>query len=385
MERSMQAVRLYCRNHPMKKILIFSLAYYPRVGGAEVAIKEITDRLGSEYSFDLITARFNRTALRQERMGAVMVHRLGVGVPLLDKFWLPWGGALYARALHKKHAYDAWWCMMATFGSGAAYLAKIIFRIRVPIVLTLQEGDSEAHIRYRWGGLIGLSWWLALRRTQMLTVISSYLAERAKVYGYKGPLEIISNGVDIQKFSGAPTAHGGIVLIHTGRLVHKNAVDDIICALKLLPQEVRLRLVGIGPDEPLLRALAKKLGVEARVEFMGFVDQAQLPALLHAADIFIRPSRSEGMGNSFIEAFAAGLPVIATQEGGLKDFITPEVAWPVEKDSPLQIAAAVEAIVSNPQATERVVENAKQLAARKYDWNLIARNMREKVFARLFV
>jgi len=369
----------------MKKVLIFSLAYYPRVGGAEVAIKEITDRLGSEYSFDLITALFDRALPRKEQIGAVMVHRLGVGIPLFDKLWLPWGGALYARKLHKQNGYGVWWCMMATFGSGAAYIAKIIFRIRVPIVLTLQEGDSESHIRYRWGGLIGLSWWLALRRTQMLTVISSYLAERAKVYGYKGPLEIISNGVDIQKFSGAPTAHGGIVLIHTGRLVHKNAVDDIICALKLLPQEVRLRLVGIGPDEPLLRALAKKLGVEARVEFMGFVDQAQLPALLHAADIFIRPSRSEGMGNSFIEAFAAGLPVIATQEGGLKDFITPEVAWPVEKDSPLQIAAAVEAIVSNPQATERVVENAKQLAARKYDWNLIARNMREKVFARLFV
>ncbi|KKU54931.1 MAG: hypothetical protein UX77_C0021G0010 [Parcubacteria group bacterium GW2011_GWA1_47_11] len=346
----------------MKKVLIFSLAYYPRVGGAEVAIKEITDRLGSEYSFDLITALFDRALPRKEQIGAVMVHRLGVGIPLFDKLWLPWGGALYARKLHKQNGYGVWWCMMATFGSGAAYIAKII----------------------RWGGLIGLSWWLALRRTQMLTVISSYLAERAKVYGYKGSLEIIPNGVDVQKFSGAPVAHGGVVLIHTGRLVHKNAVDDIICALKLLPQEVRLRLFGIGPDFPKLCALAKKLGVEARVEFMGFVDQAQLPALLHAADIFIRPSRSEGMGNSFIEAFAAGLPVIATQKGGLKDYITSEVAWPVEKDSPLQIAAAVEAIVRNPQATGRVVENAKQLAARKYDWNLLARAMREKVFARLF-
>ena len=69
----------------------------------------------------------------------------------------------------------------------------------------------------------------------------------------------------------------------------------------------------------------------------------------------------------------------------MKDYITPEVAWPVEKDSPKQIAKQIKAILSNPEYTKKVVENAQKMVAEKYDWSLIARDMRDKVFARLFV
>ncbi len=83
---------------------------------------------------------------------------------------------------------------------------------------------------------------------------------------------------------------------------------------------------------------------------MGQAGYAQLPDALAACDIFIRPSRSEGMGNSFIEAMAAGLPVIATQVGGLSDFIydakrnpgKEATAWAVDPDSPEQIAGGRE-------------------------------------------
>ena len=61
------------------RILIFSTAYYPLVGGAEVAIKEITDRLTDKYEFELITARLDRKLAKQEKVGAVLVHRVGFG------------------------------------------------------------------------------------------------------------------------------------------------------------------------------------------------------------------------------------------------------------------------------------------------------------------
>jgi glycosyltransferase involved in cell wall biosynthesis len=97
------------------------------------------------------------------------------------------------------------------------------------------------------------------------------------------------------------------------------------------------------------------------------------------------------MGNSFIEAMAAGLPVIATQEGGIADFLfdakrnpdKPTTGWAVDKDSPKQITEAVKKILENQEITKKVVENARKLAFEKYDWDLIAHNMREKVFARL--
>ena len=62
----------------MKKLLIFSMAYHPHVGGAEVAIKEITDRI-ADIEFHMVTMRFSRTEPEVEKIGNVLVHRIGGG------------------------------------------------------------------------------------------------------------------------------------------------------------------------------------------------------------------------------------------------------------------------------------------------------------------
>jgi glycosyltransferase involved in cell wall biosynthesis len=88
---------------------------------------------------------------------------------------------------------------------------------------------------------------------------------------------------------------------------------------------------------------------------------------------------------------AVGLPVIATQEGGIADFLfdakrNPDketTGWAVDKDSPEQIAQAVRDIIAHPEQVARVTATAKKLVRDKYDWNLIAEQMR-KVFAGLF-
>jgi len=145
-------------------------------------------------------------------------------------------------------------------------------------------------------------------------------------------------------------------------------------------------------DEEILKSLAKEEGVEGRVIFWGQIDHAIMPKYLKACDIFTRPSLSEGFGNSFVEAMAAELPVIATQEGGIADFLfdakrNPEketTGWAVDAENPEQIAEAVKDIISNPEKVGKVLATAKNMAIEKYDWNLIAKDMREKVFAKLF-
>jgi glycosyltransferase involved in cell wall biosynthesis len=217
--------------------------------------------------------------------------------------------------------------------------------------------------------------------------ISTFLGKWARVRGFTGPLEIIPNGVDTAKFAGKKIPHDGVVLITASRLVHKNAIDDIIHALVFLP-DTRLEILGTGAEETALKKLAVELGVAERVAFKGFVPNQELPVHLHAADIFVRPSRSEGMGNSFIEAFAAGLPVIATQEGGIADFLfdakrnsdQEPTGWAVDADNPGQIAAAVKEIVGNPVEAAKVIANARKLALERYDWDLIAERMKTEVF-----
>src|SRR6267154_3254202 len=102
-----------------------------------------------------------------EKIGNVTVHRIGFGKPVLDKLFLPFLGTMKAWRLQKTENYVCLWAVMVTFSSGAGYIFNIIRRLagkkRIPIVLTLQEGDSETHLNYKWFGLISLSWKLALR------------------------------------------------------------------------------------------------------------------------------------------------------------------------------------------------------------------------------
>lgn len=361
----------------MKKILIFSLAYYPHVGGAEVAIKEITERI-TDIEFHMITMRFSPQDAPHERVGRVSVHRVGKGYGYLSKMLFIPRAAFAARRLHRRERFNGAWAMMSYM------LLPIVFaNLKIPYALTLQEGDSEAHMFSRLRILPFLPWINSgFRKAKVVQAISTYLGGWAYARGFEGPLEIIPNGVDVKKFSGEKIKHEGTLLLHTGRLVHKNALDVVLRVLPLLP-DIRLRLVGDGVEKSALEDLANTLGVRNRVDFLPYVDHNSMQVFLRDADIFIRPSRSEGMGNSFVEAFAAGLPVIATQEGGLRDFITPEVAWVVEKERHDQIALQIKAILSNPAHTAQVVERAKQLA-QKYDWSLVATAMREKIFARLF-
>jgi glycosyltransferase involved in cell wall biosynthesis len=362
----------------VKKILIFSLAYYPKVGGAEVAIKEITDRI-KDIEFHMITMRFSAADAEEEKMGNVMVHRVGEGSGYLSKIFFVVRAARAARRLHAHEKFDGAWAMMSYM-----LLPIVLAKLAIPYALSLQEGDTEQHM---FGRLRILPFLPLLRRgfknARAISALSTFLAAWAKRMGYQGEVEIVPNGADVQRFTGPAVAHEGVTLITTSRLVHKNAVDDILRALKEVP-EARLQIAGTGPDEAALKSLAKRLDVEERVEWLGHVDHTRLPALLHAADIFIRPSRSEGFGASFAEAMAAGVPVIATQEGGLKDFINSDVAWVVEKDRPDQITLQIKAILGNPAHTAHVIERARHLVEQKYDWSLIAHQMREKIFSRLF-
>jgi glycosyltransferase involved in cell wall biosynthesis len=157
----------------------------------------------------------------------------------------------------------------------------------------------------------------------------------ARDMGYKKEIAIVPNGVNAEYFSKEYPPEeldelkkvlgkkaDDFYLITTSRLVTKNASDDVIKALPLLPKNVKFLILGVGPDEGMLRELAGNLKVSDRVVFLGQIGRAEIPKYLKISDIFIRPSISEGFGISFVEAMIAGLPVIATAVGGITDFLT---------------------------------------------------------------
>ena len=372
-----------------KRVLMFSLAYYPHVGGAEVALKEITDRV-NDIEFNMLTLNFGGEA-KEERVGNILVSRIGNDASYLSKILFVPRAALRAVRLHRAQPFDAFWVMMSYM-----LFPVVLLRwssVRVPYLLTLQEGDPWEHMFNRWFILPFRPLLRAgFRNASAVQAISNYLVDWARRMGYRGDVQVIPNGVDLVHFQNVKHSVFDITtLVTTSRLVRKNAIDDVIRALALLPDGVHFSICGVGPDEMMLRALAKKLGVEGRVEFNGHIDHTELSRVLAASDIFVRPSRSEGMGNSFIEAMAAELPVIATQEGGITDFLfdakrNPDketTGWAVDRDSPEQIAEAVKDILAHPEQVARVTATEKKMVFEKYDWDLIAKQMCG-VFDRLF-
>jgi glycosyltransferase involved in cell wall biosynthesis len=396
-----------------KKILVFSLAYYPKhIGGAEVAIKEITDRLSPDkYEFHLVCNRYDSTLPKEEQIGNVMVHRIGLTkkeptmtdlrkMPLhLNKLLYQWWAFWEAKKLHKKYKFDGIWAMMAHATGVPAGAFKKAFP-EVKYILTLQEGDPLDQIESKMK-IFGKAFDRAFTTADTVQVISNYLGEWSRRKGFTGKLVHVPNAVDTahftQEFSNNElrevrrelgVADSDTLLVTTSRLVHKNAIDDVIKAIKLLPDEVKFIVFGTGPDEAKLSNLIKACEVEGRVQLRGYLVHDDMPKYLKACDIFVRPSRSEGMGNSFVEAMAAGLPVIATQEGGIADFLfseirnpdKPSTGWVVDVDSPGQIKAAVEDILSHQAKTAEITARAKAMAVSEYDWDLIVRRMEDEVF-----
>lgn len=404
------------------KILIFSVAYHPFVGGAEIAVKEITDRI-KDVEFHLITVNLDGKQKREEQIGNVHVYRVGAG--FFGKLLFPFLGAWKGLALHKElqgrdengdkkdgRGFDVVWSIMANYAGFAALFFKYL-RPSVPFILTLQEGDPIAHIKRQVWFIYPLFVQI-FRRADKIQAISNYLADFARNMGARAPIRVIPNGVDVSLFSreypameleklknelvkkmgdiqtsgaqnpaaaAAATADDDVLLVTSSRLVLKNGIADVIQALSFLPNHVKFLIIGVGPLEYSLKKLSRELNVQNRVIFAGFVNHTDLPKYLQVSDIFVRPSLSEGMGNSFIEAMASGIPVIATPIGGIPDFLTDgETGIFCEIQNPKSIAEKVGNLLSDSKLRETLILNARNLVREKYDWNLVANNMKKMVF-----
>lgn len=401
----------------MKRILIFSLTYHPHVGGAEVAIKEITDRLGSDYEFDMVTLRFDRALPAVERIGNITVHRIGPSVrnPKVSdrdmpftlrfaKIIFPFTSLVRATQLHRERHYDAIWAMMANYAGFGALFFKYIFRI--PFVLELQDGRAFQEMKSRQPALKFL-WWLYKRiylKADMIKVVSHFIEREVRAIGYTGTIAVIPNAVDVAKFSAIIPEEriielkekygkrmGDVFLFTASRLVLSRGVEDIIRALVHLPENVKLLIAGQGDDRAQLEGIAQAEGVLSRVIFAGHIDHTELPAYYKLSDIFVRPSIIEGFGNSFVEAFAAGIPVVATPVGGIPDFLFDPDRSPdmeptgifCEVRNPESVARAVSRYMSDPALTARIIKNAQELASVKYDWRQISVAVKSRVFEQL--
>lgn len=370
------------------RILVFSTDdhLYP-AGGAEQAFGNITERL-PHITFDLICARLRPHTPRVEVVRNVHIHRLGIGVPFIDKIMLALFGHWYARIYMRTYAYDLMWSIMASYGAFSA--SRIKKKTNIPFLLTLQEGDSFEHI-YRRVRYIRKSFNTIFRRADGIQAISRYLLAWGRDMGFVGTVgSVIPNGVNIEQFTrpfdaediSAKRASFGFpadafICITSSRLEIKNGIADVIDAMTVLPKDVCFVICGSGSLESDMRARVNRLGLSKRIFFAGFVKPEDLPLYLKASNLFIRPSLSEGLGNAFLEAMASGIITLGTPVGGIPDFLEEgKTGFFVDVKNPQSIADVVERVRSYDDITlDAIRTRAKTMVCTTYNWDDIARDM----------
>ncbi len=188
----------------------------------------------------------------------------------------------------------------------------------------------------------------------------------------------VYNGVDnrdLREFRLKYALPNEKIVLYVGRLVYEKGIHILINAVpKILTKvDAKFVIVGSGYMQEQLSNIVKSMGLEHKVLFTGFVDEASLLKLQKAADVSVVPSLFEPFGIVALEAMAAKSPVVVSDTGGLSEIVQHEVTgvkvYPNDTDS---LAWGITKVLTDGKFAKYVRENAHKVILEKYDWHKIA-------------
>jgi glycosyltransferase involved in cell wall biosynthesis len=229
--------------------------------------------------------------------------------------------------------------------------------LRLPVVITAR-GSDVTQLPDHAGPRRMIGW--AIRHADALIAVSAALGDRLVALGADpARVTVLRNGVDLAQFhppadraaARAALDLTGPTLLSVGHLIERKGHDRVIAALARLPDAVRLLVAGAGPLEGALQALAERLGVAARVRFLGSVAHDRLAAVYGAADALVLASSREGWANVLLESMACGTPVVASPIPGNDEVVAAPAAGVIAaQNTPEGLAAAVAGLLAAPPA-----------------------------------
>ncbi len=264
----------------------------------------------------------------------------------------------------------------------------------VPVIETYHTFFEEYLFHYV--PLVPKSWMRALARrfsrsqcdaVDTVIVPSRPMLDVLHQYGIRAHMEIIPTGLELERFRGGDGARfrarhqmspDRFVLLHVGRVAHEKNIEflmQVVARVRIAVPGVLFVIAGEGPALPSLRAMARDLGIEFNVQFIGYLDRdSELLDCYRAADLKIFASRTETQGLVLLEAMALGVPVVSTAVMGTRDVLAEGCGAAIVSEDVQGFADVVARLLRSPELRARMSEDGREYV-HKWSADAMARRL----------
>jgi glycosyltransferase involved in cell wall biosynthesis len=311
------------------RILLINSEFPPLGGGAGNASANLARVLASRgQDVTVLTVRFGGQARRERQDGFEVVRvsalrrRADRSGALEQTAFILAGSIGAARLVHQGRPH-----VVLTFFGVPAGVIGLLLRIlcHLPYVVSLRGGDVPGFRPYdfaRYHRMIGPLLHIVWHRAASVVANSQGLRAMALRFDPAVPIEVIPNGVQPERFEAAERTWEPARLLFVGRLVYQKGLDLLLKALaELRHLPWQLTIVGDGPMRATWTAQAEAAGIGEQVCFAGWQRGEDLVRRYQDANLFVFPSRHEGMPNVLLEAMASGLPSVASRIAGNEELV----------------------------------------------------------------
>jgi len=367
------------------RVLLLNYEFPPVGGGAGYATANIARSLAEQgVEAEVLTSRINGEA-DGELVDGVPVHRVKSwrnaihDCGLRGAYTYVMTAALKRRQLHAQRKYD----LEHYFFSMPTGLLTLIpgFRVPTPYIVSLRGSDVPGYDPFnrKVEAIHALLKPVTRRiweRASKVIALSDALAETANETAPDLEIDVIPNGIDTDQFSPPKgrARKGPTRLITVARLLERKGIHTILQALAtptVLP--VELQVIGTGPYEAELREMVDDLGLGERVRFLGYVPNEELPTYYRRSDIFVLPSATESFGLVFAEAMSCGLPIAASDVGGIPETVRDGIDGLLcPPDDPAALRNNIVQLMSSAGARQDISDSQRQRILEHYPWEHIA-------------
>lgn len=313
------------------KILVLTHEYPPVGGGGGKVAEDICEGLipyGNQVR--VITAHLKGLPMNETRAGVELI-RLHTGRKYAYKASFSEMASFIFTGFFRTWSEIHQWhpdIIHVHFAVPAGVIARMVSSLTgVPYVLTVHLGDVPGGVPEKtdtWFKFVKPFTPGIWKKAARVVAVSKFTRELA-LKQYAVPIDVIPNGVTLDRYDPGPiTVHAPPRIVFAGRFVpQKNMIQLVQSLGDIQDLPWRCTLVGDGALRPEVEAEVRRLGLQDRVEFPGWLTPGEVIDWFHESDILFMPSLSEGLPVTGVQAMAMGLAIVAGNQGGFTDLVEP--------------------------------------------------------------